>query len=109
MEIVTLQQVTQIALDIPRFIEYSLVLFLVGFVIGKIIRKWGRNMLIMFLKIIAVGLGVMWITAELREFLNIEKDYYPTGEPVIKEDASAYFEKEVYEAVKPYMDEYLYY
>ena len=35
MEIVTVQQVTQIALDIPRFIEYSLVLLLVGFVVGK--------------------------------------------------------------------------
>lgn len=35
MEIVTLQQITQIALDIPRFIEYSLVLLLVGFIIGK--------------------------------------------------------------------------
>ena len=42
------------------------------------------------------------------EFLNIPKDY-PTDKPVIKEDASGYFEKEVYEAVKPYMDEYLYY
>jgi len=50
----------------------------------------------------------MWLTKEQREFLNIEKDYYPTGEPVIKEDVSGYFEKEVYEAVKPYMDEYLY-
>lgn len=36
MKIVTLQQVTQIALDIPRFIEYSLVLLLVGYVVGKI-------------------------------------------------------------------------
>ena len=36
MEIVTLQQVTQIALDIPRFIEYSLILLLVGFAVGKI-------------------------------------------------------------------------
>lgn len=35
MEIVTLQQVTQIALDIPRFIEYSLVLMIVGFILGK--------------------------------------------------------------------------
>ena len=36
MEIVTVQKVAEIALDIPRFIEYSLVLLLVGFVVGKI-------------------------------------------------------------------------
>ena len=50
----------------------------------------------------------MWITAEQRQFLNIPKDD-PADKPVKTEDASGYFEKEVYEAVKPYMDEYLYY
>ena len=47
------------------------------------------------------------LTKEQEEFLNIPKDY-PTDKPIKTEDASGYFEKEVYEAVKPYMDEYLY-
>ena len=50
----------------------------------------------------------MQLTKEQEEFLNIPKDY-PTDKPIRVEDASGYFEKGVYEAVKPYMDEYLYY
>ena len=35
METVTIQEVTRIALDIPRFIEYSLILLAIGFCFGR--------------------------------------------------------------------------
>lgn len=35
MEIVTIQEIISIALDIPRFIEYSLILLMIGFFVGR--------------------------------------------------------------------------
>ncbi len=35
MELATVHETLMIALDIPRFIEYSLVILIIGYILGK--------------------------------------------------------------------------